>query len=603
MGNAQDLYTFKYSATDVTGAHINSSFVAFSIDDLKIFLETLGYSHVNILPLKAGSKVPDLKKKLNVKFVYEDFLNFYQSLKGGNNLFSSVIFMVNNCNNDNKSIYLRFAYFMQKGYNLSTSMKLLGENIIPNDIIEAFSKADSSGEILPQLDVLLDLYHSKRKKSFMETIFGKSNQSASIDKVAKDALSGIGGREKSGKTATLYPFKYKAVSEMGKKVSGSFEAETIDDCKHFLELQGYTNIKIVPRSKLDIDIEFNAKLKAADLSFDLTQLSTYIKSGISLIDGVTILAKQAKKSVSKKIYQKLVYDLLKGYSLSVAMDKQGEAFPQLLINMVRSAEMTGDLPSILDDMADYYEGVEQTKKTMKSAMTYPILVLTLAIGVFIFMLMYLVPQFITLYESNGASLPGITLFVIGLSSFIQHSIIYLILGIIIVILIFYLCYRNIFVFRKAIQTATMKMPIFGNIIIYNEVYTFTKTFASLINHGVFITDSMEILSKITNNEVYKAIIAKTLSNLAKGDNISKSFKNEWAFPTVAYHMLVTGENTGQLGLMMEKVSEHYQQLHKALVDQLKGLIEPIMILVVAGIVGVILVSIITPMFSIYEQVQ
>ena len=603
MGNAQDLYTFKYSATDVTGAHINSSFVAFSIDDLKIFLETLGYSHVNILPLKAGSKVPDLKKKLNVKFVYEDFLNFYQSLKGGNNLFSSVIFMVNNCNNDNKSIYLRFAYFMQKGYNLSTSMKLLGENIIPNDIIEAFSKADSSGEILPQLDVLLDLYHSKRKKSFMETIFGKSNQSASIDKAAKDALSGIGGREKSGKTATLYPFKYKAVSEMGKKVSGSFEAETIDDCKHFLELQGYTNIKIVPRSKLDIDIEFNAKLKAADLSFDLTQLSTYIKSGISLIDGVTILAKQAKKSVSKKIYQKLVYDLLKGYSLSVAMDKQGEAFPQLLINMVRSAEMTGDLPSILDDMADYYEGVEQTKKTMKSAMTYPILVLTLAIGVFIFMLMYLVPQFITLYESNGASLPGITLFVIGLSSFIQHSIIYLILGIIIVILIFYLCYRNIFVFRKAIQTATMKMPIFGNIIIYNEVYTFTKTFASLIYHGVFITDSMEILSKITNNEVYKAIIAKTLSNLAKGDNISKSFKNEWAFPTVAYHMLVTGENTGQLGLMMEKVSEHYQQLHKALVDQLKGLIEPIMILVVAGIVGVILVSIITPMFSIYEQVQ
>lgn len=195
------------------------------------------------------------------------------------------------------------------------------------------------------------------------------------------------------------------------------------------------------------------------------------------------------------------------------------------------------------------------------------------------------------------------MFVIGLSSFIQHSIIYLILGIIIVILIFYLCYRNIFVFRKAIQTATMKMPIFGNIIIYNEVYTFTKTFASLINHGVFITDSMEILSKITNNEVYKAIIAKTLSNLAKGDNISKSFKNEWAFPTVAYHMLVTGENTGQLGLMMEKVSEHYQQLHKALVDQLKGLIEPIMILVVAGIVGVILVSIITPMFSIYEQVQ
>lgn len=164
-------------------------------------------------------------------------------------------------------------------------------------------------------------------------------------------------------------------------------------------------------------------------------------------------------------------------------------------------------------------------------------------------------------------------------------------------------YRNVTAFKKTIQTAIMHIPVFGNIIIYNEVANFTKTFASLLNHGVFITDSMEILSKITNNEVYKKIISKTLDNLAKGESISKAFKGEWAFPVVAYEMLVTGENTGQLGLMMEKVADHFQSLHKSLINQVKSLIEPLMIIILAVIVGVILLSIIVPMFDIYGKIQ
>jgi type IV pilus assembly protein PilC len=113
---------------------------------------------------------------------------------------------------------------------------------------------------------------------------------------------------------------------------------------------------------------------------------------------------------------------------------------------------------------------------------------------------------------------------------------------------------------------------------------------------------MEILGKITSNEVYKRIINKTMTNLSKGDPVSEAFKGEWAFPEIAYQMLVTGENTGQLGLMMEKVSEHYQMLHKTATNQLKSMIEPAMIVILAGIVGVILLSIVTPMFDIYNQI-
>ena len=357
------------------------------------------------------------------------------------------------------------------------------------------------------------------------------------------------------------------------------------------------------RPAYDIDVNDHAKIKVNDLSFSLTQLSTYIKSGIPLVDAVKILAKQANKPATKKAFQRLVYELLKGENLSNAMERQKNVFPKLLINMVKTAEMTGDLPSILDDMADYYTSMERTRKQMISAMTYPCVVLTIAFAVLIFMLTYLVPQFATMFESNDAELPALTLAILGASDFIKAHWIVLIVVIVAVVGLFILAYKKSVKFRTAVQTFLMHIPVVKSIIIYNEVANFTKTFASLLNHGVFITDSMEILSKITNNEVYKRIINKTLHNLGKGDSISASFRGEWAFPVVAYEMLVTGESTGQLGLMMEKVADHFQALHKSVIDQLKSLMEPLMICALAVVVGIILLSIVQPMFSIYGQIQ
>ena len=149
----------------------------------------------------------------------------------------------------------------------------------------------------------------------------------------------------------------------------------------------------------------------------------------------------------------------------------------------------------------------------------------------------------------------------------------------------------------------MHLPIISKVIIYNEIANFTRTFASLLNHGVFITDSMEILSKITNNEVYKEIISSTLVNLAKGDSVSTAFRGQWAVPVVAYEMIVTGESTGRLGEMMDKVANHFQSLHKSIIDQMKSLIEPLMICVLAVIVGVILLAVIQPMFGIYDTIK
>lgn len=428
------------------------------------------------------------------------------------------------------------------------------------------------------------------------------NANNALEELDKN-LEGIRkNRAKKGERNPVYAFRYVILADNGKKEKGIFEAETLEDASNFLKREGYNVIDIKPKSKFDFD--FSRKtIKNGDLAFSLTQLSTYVKAGIPLVDAVRILAKQTTKPFLKRSFERLVYDLLAGDELSEAMDNQGDRFPRLLINMVKTAEMTGDLTTILDDQAEYYESIERTRKQMISAMTYPAVVLFLAFGVLIFMLVYIVPRFVDMFESQNADLPWITKAVMSVSKFVQHNFVWLLLGLVGVILLFRYLFKNVTAFRKTIQTGLMHFPVIKNIIIYKEVYNFTKTFASLLNHGVYITDSMEILSKITTNEVYKEIIAKTLKNLAHGDSISSSFKGEWAFPVVAYEMLVTGESTGQLGLMMEKVADHFQMLHKNIIDQLKSLIEPVMIAGLAAIVGVILLSIVVPMFDIYGKIE
>lgn len=405
------------------------------------------------------------------------------------------------------------------------------------------------------------------------------------------------------KEEPLFSYRYKAKGVNGKEFSGTMEGSSIDDVKNFLINEGYEIVEINPRKTYDVDVNIGGKFGSAELSFTLTQLSTYLKAGISLIDSVRILEKQAEKPEHRKVYQKMVYELLKGESLSVAMQKQQDKFPRLLVNMVKTSELTGDLTSVLDDMAEYYTSKEETKKTMISAMTYPVIVIIIAICVVVFILTSIVPKFVDMYSANDAKIPALTQAIMNISNFLTQHYIILILIIGGVVGTFILLFKHVQAFRKNAQIVMMHVPVLSKIIIYNEVYNFTKTFASLLNHGVFITDSMEILAKITNNEVYKELINRTIINLNKGANISDSFKGSWAFPVAAYEMIVTGESTGQLGLMMEKVANYYQTLHKNIVKQLQSLLEPMMIVFLAVIVGIILLSVMMPMFDIYSKIQ
>lgn len=452
----------------------------------------------------------------------------------------------------------------------------------------------------------MGLFNKAKEKSQKQVVnqnFVNQQSTNSSNQLEGVSLPNKVENEKKKTQHPIKSFRYTIINGVGKKEKGIFDAESENDVRNFLLSLDYQVLEVKEKSKYDIEIGGNGPISAGDLSFSLTQLSTYLRAGIPLADSVKILAKQTSKAKLKKSFSELVYQLLKGENLSDAMAMQGKIFPKLLINMIKTAEMTGDLPSILDDMSEYYTSMDQTKKQMKSAMIYPVVVLIIAFGVLIFMLTYLVPQFSTMFADNGAKMPALTLFILDVSNFVKTKWWIILLVIVIFAIVFHQLYTKVQKFREVFQIILMHLPVIKNIIIYNEIANFTKTFASLLNHGVFITDSMEILGKITNNEVYKRIIKKCLENLAKGDTVSSAFKGEWAIPVVAYEMIVTGESTGQLGNMMDKVASHFQMLHKNVIDQMKSLIEPILICFLAVVVGIILISIIQPMFSIYSQVK
>lgn len=397
-------------------------------------------------------------------------------------------------------------------------------------------------------------------------------------------------------------FDYFAKNPKGEYEKSSIEALSRVDVYSFLVEEGYEVYDITAAKSNFLKNTGNYKIKKDKLIFYLSQLSAYLKSGIVLADGVKLLEEQAKKIDEKRVWRAVYYDLSMGDNLSVALEKRKNAFPRLLINMVKTAEMTGNLTETLDDMVDYYTESESTKKQVKSAMTYPAIVSIFAIVVVVFILVWIVPQFADIYKSLGSEIPAITKFVLSVSEFLGNYLIYILLAVVVAVIIFMYLYKNVVSFKQSIQTFIMKLPVFGNIIIYSEVTIFAKTFANLLNHNVFITDTIEVLSKITDNEIYKKLIHNTTKNLTKGETISKAFKDHWAFPTIAYQMLITGEKTGRLGTMMEKVSEYFQEQHRNIINQMKSLIEPILIVFLAVVVGGILISVILPMYGMYSEI-
>lgn len=479
------------------------------------------------------------------------------------------------------------------------------EYIDESVIVEKSTVKRKFNEALNNIFSAPSVIAKKIKDSFNNSYFVKNARNKKD--IDRQALLIDVSSLKEEKSSVKLMYEYIAKSPEGKTVKGYFEAYSKTEVLSYLISEGFEVYNIKTNKYIQLfhsTVSYSkSKLANKDLIFFLTQLSTYIKSGIPLVESLKILSKQYKKVKYQKLFKSLIFELSTGESFSEALSKQGNAFPKILINMIKASEMTGELPETLDDMADYFTNIEKTRKQMVTAMMYPTIIFIVAIGVITFILLYVIPQFEKIYESMEAPIPAFTRLILDLSLFLKTYIYYIFIAIIILLLILKYLYSNVKAIRYTFQWLGMHIPVLKNIIIYNEVTIFTKTFSSLLAHNVFITDSMDILNQVTNNEIYRGIIKDTIVNLAKGEKISKAFENHWAFPLPAYEMLVTGEKTGQLPEMMKKVSDYYQEMHSNSVTRLKTFVEPVLIVFLTVIVGAIVLAIIVPMFGIYGAIQ
>lgn len=432
------------------------------------------------------------------------------------------------------------------------------------------------------------------------------NQNDNTQPTSKNIQTEFGKSTEKTNNIKLKRFKYKVKDSSGQIIESYFDAENQMDVQSFLLNKGY-EILSISEDKLSTSLglasmSVSKKMNSKDLNFFLTQLSTYVKSGIPLVDSMEILSRQAKSKNQQMLYRKIVFELNKGTSFSACLEKQGKVFPKMLINMLKTSELTGDLTGVLDDMAAYYKQQDTNRKQIINAMIYPSVLFVFATAVLTFVITYVVPSFTDMYASLGSSLPTLTQAIINLSDFVIQNWYYIVAVIIVIAIILVMLYKNAKTAKYSMQWIVMHIPVVSDLIKYNQLVTFTGTFATLIKHDVFITDSMEILSKITENEIYKKIIEDAIVNLSKGNGISVAFKGHWAFPATAYEMLVTGEKTGKLGEMLQHVTTYYQEEQTNLVTRLKSLIEPLMIIMLAVIVGVILLAVVVPMFDIYSEI-
>jgi type IV pilus assembly protein PilC len=298
----------------------------------------------------------------------------------------------------------------------------------------------------------------------------------------------------------------------------------------------------------------------------------------------------------------MVQELLEGNPLSSAASKHPKVFSPMFINMVKAGEAGGNLEETLERLAIHFEKQHHTRQKISSALAYPLTVGLVAIGVVIFLLVKVVPTFVGMFQGFGADLPAITLFVLNASEWMQSFwwlVILLLLGFIAAIIFL----KNRKETSYFIDLFVLKIPIFGKVIQKAVLARMTRTMSSLFSSSVPILQAMTIVENVVENEVIARVLRESREFLEKGQSISEPMSNHWAFPPMVTQMIAIGEKTGALDEMLDKVADFYEKEVDSSTDRLKSLIEPIMILVLAGLVGTIVLAIMIPMFDIFNQVQ
>ncbi|MBN1627462.1 MAG: type II secretion system F family protein [Deltaproteobacteria bacterium] len=393
-------------------------------------------------------------------------------------------------------------------------------------------------------------------------------------------------------------YLWVAETKKGRKLKGELEAANEQIARAQLKKRNLNILKLKPKPK-DIfeSIPFlQPKVKSKDIVIFTRQFSTMIDAGLPLVQGLNILSEQSSNPTLKIILKQVTKDVEGGSTLAEALKKHPKVFDDLFVNLVAAGEVGGILDTILQRLATFIEKADDLKRKIKGAMTYPAVVVAIAIIVIAVILIFVIPVFQDMFASFGSALPVPTQFVVNMSDFMKSNFIWMILAFI-VIGFAYRQYRNSKGGRKTTDNLFLKLPIFGDLLKKTAVARFTRTLGTMLSSGVPILDSLEIVAKTAGNVVIEEIIYDVRSSIAEGQTIAEPLSENDIFPGMVTQMISVGEATGALDTMLNKVADFYDKEVDAAVDALTSMLEPLLMLFLGGSIGGLVVAMYLPIFS------
>lgn len=399
-------------------------------------------------------------------------------------------------------------------------------------------------------------------------------------------------------------YAYQVIDERGKLQKGMLGASNKSQAIAELKKKGYV-VKTIEEKQKSIwqtEITLGNPVKMEDFVIYLRQFATLIRAGVSIVDATQILSNQSDSKALRQSLIEVTDKLRKGLALSAAVADYPKIFPAIFINMVKAGETAGNLDEVLEKLAHQFEKDYFTVEKVKSAMTYPIVVGIVALISISFLLTSVVPKFAGMLIEAGTEVPALTKFVMSLSDSLVADWYLWVLGIIALILLSKIILRTD-KGRYAMDYFKLKMPIFGVLFRKAAIARFTRTLGSLFHSSVPVLQALTVVEKVIGNAVIARIINESKDSLRAGHALSDPLRKSWVFPPLVTQMIAIGEETGALDHMLNKIADFYEADVDNTVDKLKSLIEPLLLLVVASIVGTIIASIMLPMFKIYETIQ
>ncbi len=399
-------------------------------------------------------------------------------------------------------------------------------------------------------------------------------------------------------------YGYEVIDKSGKITKGSINADSIEMAKMDLKRQGLTLVKIVEQTALtrDINIDFGSKPTARDLSVFCRQFVSMTRAGVTIVEAMKMLCEQTENKSLKKALEEVRVSMEKGESLADSLAQHPKIFPGIMVNMVAAGEASGSLDKSLDRVATQLERNSKTQALVKKAMIYPIVLLVVAIAVVIVMLVYVIPQYSDMFTTLDTELPAITVMTLAASEFIQRKW-YLILAVVVGGVMGIKAFAGTNAGKHVFGKMAISLPGIKDLTIKSAASSMARTMSTLMAAGVPMIEAVEIVSSTMGNVWFKEALLMARDQIALGVAFSRPLEECGLFPPMVYHMVRIGEEAGAIEDMLDKLADYYDEEVEMAVQSLMAVMEPAIIVVLAGIVGVLLAAVLSPMMEMYSALD